>query len=113
MKKKLSIIVPIYNEEETLTVLYKTVTNILQQFPSYDYEIILVNDGSKDTSWSIIADLARTNKNVKALSFSRNFGHQMALMTKLMQYHIFFSFRRSSRSIIIIDLNLISTFIIT
>ena len=79
MKKKLSIIVPIYNEEETLTVLYKTVTNILQQFPSYDYEIILVNDGSKDTSWSIIADLAQTDTHVRALDFSRNFGHQMAL----------------------------------
>ncbi len=80
MKKKLSIIVPIYNEEENIAVLYKTVTNILQQLSSsYEYELILVNDGSKDTSWSIIADLAQTDTHVRALDFSRNFGHQMAL----------------------------------
>ncbi len=79
MKKKLSIIVPIFNEEGTLALLHKTVTEILNQFDNYDYELIFINDGSKDNSWSIIADLATHDHHIKALEFSRNFGHQMAL----------------------------------
>lgn len=79
MKKKLSIIVPIFNEEETLALLHTTVTKILQEIPAYDYELILVNDGSKDNSWSIIANLATNDHHIKAIDFSRNFGHQMAL----------------------------------
>lgn len=78
-EKKLSIIVPIFNEESTLPLLYKTVTQILKLLETYDYELILVNDGSKDNSWSIIADLATHDHHIKALEFSRNFGHQMAL----------------------------------
>jgi polyisoprenyl-phosphate glycosyltransferase len=80
MKQKISIVIPIYNEEDNLVLIYSTVTEILQTVSEhYDYELILVNDGSKDSSWSIITQLAFNDPCIKALNFSRNFGHQMAL----------------------------------
>jgi len=80
MKKKLSIIVPIFNEEATLKLMYSMVIKVLQQeLFDYDYELILVNDGSKDSSWLIISSLCAQDRTIKAINFSRNFGHQMAL----------------------------------
>jgi polyisoprenyl-phosphate glycosyltransferase len=80
MKQKISIVVPIYNEEENLPLLYSTVTEIMEAYSDrYTYELILVNDGSRDSSWSIISALAKNDPYIKALNFSRNFGHQMAL----------------------------------
>lgn len=80
MKQKISIIVPIYNEEANLSLLYSTITDIMQQLSAkYDYELILINDGSHDNSWNIITLLAKNDPCIKAINFSRNFGHQMAL----------------------------------
>lgn len=80
MKKKISIIVPIYNEEANIALIYSTIIDIVKTISDYyTYELILVNDGSNDNSWPIITALAQNDDHVKALNFSRNFGHQMAL----------------------------------
>jgi polyisoprenyl-phosphate glycosyltransferase len=80
VKKLISIIVPIYNEEANLPVIYKELNSILSTIrDSYEYEIILVNDGSRDHSWPIIRELASRDQRIKGITFSRNFGHQMAL----------------------------------
>lgn len=75
--KKVSIIVPCYNESQALNHFYKELKKNLPD--SYQYEIILVNDGSSDDTLQIIKALAQTDKDVHYISFSRNFGHQNAL----------------------------------
>jgi len=76
---KLSIAIPIFNEAGNLELLYKRLIPILTSLPVHNYEIIFVNDGSHDESWYIIEKLAAFDPSIKALSFSRNFGHQAAL----------------------------------
>ena len=75
--KKVSIIVPCYNESQALKLFYQELTKHLQE--KYTYEIILVNDGSKDDTLQIIKQLAANDPSVHFISFSRNFGHQTAL----------------------------------
>lgn len=72
----LSVIVPVYNEEKNITPLLK---RLLPAVKKYRYEIIFVDDGSKDKTVSEIKKKADKNPNIKLLSFYRNFGHQMAL----------------------------------
>lgn len=80
MKKKISFVIPVYNEEDNLFVLYKKLSDICTYFSSrYVFEILLVDDGSSDNSWQIIKDLAEKDSQVRGLSFSRNFGFQMTL----------------------------------
>ncbi len=79
---KISLVVPVFNEEDTIPIFYKAVREFdgLQQF---DVEIIFINDGSKDTTESIINTLAVADPLVKALSFTRNFGKEPALFAGL------------------------------
>ncbi len=72
----LSIIIPVYNEEQNIEPLLKRLTPILRDYP---HEIIFVDDGSKDKTPTIIKKQSAKNKNIKLISFYRNFGHQMAL----------------------------------
>ena len=74
----MSIIVPIYNEEEVLPETYKRLTAVMQQFGEA-YELVFVNDGSRDRSPYMLAELCEQDKNVKFINFSRNFGHQPAI----------------------------------
>lgn len=77
---KLSIILPVFNEEKNIVLVYNTLTTLCTTaLASFEYEIIFINDGSKDASWSLIKDIAARDEHVRALAFSRNFGHQMAL----------------------------------
>jgi dolichol-phosphate mannosyltransferase len=76
-KKKISVIVPCFNEEESLVAFNQT---LFQHLPEiYSYEVIYVNDGSRDKTLSVILSLAKANTTIKYISFSRNFGHQNAL----------------------------------
>lgn len=77
---KLSIIIPCYNEEQ---VIIKTYQETIQYIQQYDYEIILVNDGSTDKTLSLIQTLAKEDKRVKYISFSRNFGKESAMLAGL------------------------------
>ncbi len=71
-----SVIVPIFNEEQNIEPLIKRLIPILNDSP---YEIIFVDDGSKDKTTTIVKKHSEKNKNIKLISFYRNFGHQMAL----------------------------------
>ncbi|RVT91165.1 glycosyltransferase [Sphingomonas crocodyli] len=78
----LSIVVPCYNEELCLDTLHRRVTDAAKAVTD-DYELILVNDGSKDRTWPIIADLAAQDDRVVGVDLSRNHGHQLALTAGL------------------------------
>ena len=81
--KKISVIIPMYYEEEVAEECYKRMTSVLQNIENYDYEIICINDGSRDKTLSILENLAISDKRLKVLSFSRNFGHQCAVTAGL------------------------------
>ena len=74
----LSVIIPIYNEEEVLPETYKRLSVVMERFGE-SYELIFVNDGSRDRSPHMLADLCAQDRNVKFINFSRNFGHQPAI----------------------------------
>lgn len=84
-----SIVIPIYNEEENIPELYSRLTAVLEGlcrtegFPRDSYEILMVDDGSKDRSWQMIRELHRKDPRVKGISFSRNFGHHIAVTAGL------------------------------
>jgi dolichol-phosphate mannosyltransferase len=73
-----SVIVPVYNEEETIELFYDRITPVLRSI-SDQYEIIFVNDGSTDDSLSLLRGIVAKDPKVVAVSFSRNFGHQIAV----------------------------------
>lgn len=75
---KISIVVPLFNEQDNINVLYKELLPVLHGF-DMSYEIIFVDDGSTDNSWEIINGLHASDLSVKGINFSRNFGHQSAL----------------------------------
>ncbi|MBX9887466.1 MAG: glycosyltransferase family 2 protein [Flavobacteriaceae bacterium] len=74
----LSILIPLLNEEESLQELYNWIIKVMQA-NNYTYEIIFLDDGSSDASWSIIEQFASENTNVKGVRFMRNFGKSQAL----------------------------------
>ena len=77
--KKVSFIIPCYNEEESLPILYQRLNNVANQLNNYKCEFIFINDGSKDKTEEIIENLNKNDNRVKLFSFSRNFGHQAAV----------------------------------
>ena len=82
-KKLISIVVPCYNEEPTLEILYKELNRISGDMSGYDFEYVFVNDGSKDRTLPILKEMAATDKRVKYVSFSRNFGKEAGLLAGL------------------------------
>ena len=76
MKKKITIIIPVYNETESIP---KIVNEIAKLNIVHDYDILFVNDGSTDATEMILHDISTQQKNVFYISFVKNFGHQMAL----------------------------------
>ena len=79
---KLSIIVPCYNEEETVEIFYQETQKVIKQLQC-DYEFLFVNDGSKDKTLKKLRFLSQKDANVRYLSFSRNFGKESALFAGL------------------------------
>jgi dolichol-phosphate mannosyltransferase len=79
---EISAIVPSYNEEKNVPLIYKRLTDTLSQI-SDKYEIIFVNDCSKDSTLSVIKQISEKDSHVKYISFSRNFGHQIAVSAGL------------------------------
>jgi dolichol-phosphate mannosyltransferase len=77
-KKLISIVTPVYNEEGNLDKFYQRIKAVLAKI-KYEYEIIFVNDGSKDSSLLVLIRLSETDKHIRIIDFSRNFGHQMAI----------------------------------
>ena len=83
MKKLISIVVPMYNEESTLEILYEKLNNVIWTMPEYSFEYVFVNDGSKDATLVLLKMLAEKDENVRFISFSRNFGKEAALLAGL------------------------------
>lgn len=79
LNKIISIVVSVYNEEQSLPLFYQTAKQVLDSV-SWDYELLFVNDGSRDESLTILKELAAADDKVKVLSFSRNFGHEAAMI---------------------------------
>lgn len=79
MRAGISIVVPVYNSEESLSPLVDRLETVLPSL-ARDFEIILVNDGSRDLSWDVAARLAHEQKHVRALNLMRNFGQHNALL---------------------------------
>ena len=79
----LSIVVPCFDEEACLPVLHERLTAAARAAVGDDYEIVLVNDGSRDRTWSIMNDLAAADTRLVAINLSRNHGHQLALTAGL------------------------------
>ena len=78
MEKLLSLVVPAFNEEEAMEQSFERTYRAMSSI-GYPFEIIYIDDGSRDRTWEITSRLAREHEEVKALRFSRNFGHQLAV----------------------------------
>ena len=76
----ISVVVPVYNEEESLPELTDWISNVCSG-ADLSYEIILIDDGSTDLSWSVINNLKKENNNIRGISFRRNYGKAAALHT--------------------------------
>lgn len=77
-KKDISVIISIFNEEESLRELVEWIEKVMES-NRFSYELIMVDDGSKDRSWEIILDLAKKNSCIRGISFRRNYGKSAAL----------------------------------
>ena len=76
--KDLSIVISLFNEEESLPELIKWIEGVMKK-EGYTYEIIMVDDGSRDKSWEVIKDLSAKNSSIRGISFRRNYGKSAAL----------------------------------
>lgn len=81
--KRISLVIPMYFEEKVVDECYNRVSKVLKELKKYDYEIIFINDGSKDKTQELLENISNKDKNVKIISFSRNFGHQAAVTAGL------------------------------
>lgn len=79
MDKSISVVVSVYNEEKALDEFYRETSRVLEE-TGWDWELIFVNDGSADSSLSVLKGLAAAQERVKIISFSRNFGHEAAMI---------------------------------
>ena len=81
--KKISIIVPAYNEEESLPYLYDRLNKLMEEMKNYDFEILFINDGSKDKTLELIKEYRKKDNRYCYVDFSRNFGKETAMMAGL------------------------------
>lgn len=81
--KKISIVIPAYNEEGNLSEIRKAIDHVFHNLPNYKYEIIFVNDGSRDRTQDFLEDMSLSFPEVRYIEFSRNFGHQYAVKAGL------------------------------
>ena len=81
--KKISIIIPAYNEEESLPLLYDRLNNVISKLKNYEFEMLFINDGSKDNTLKIIKNLRSKDTRISYVDFSRNFGKEIAMIAGL------------------------------
>ena len=81
--KKISIIIPAYNEEESLPLLYERLNKLMNSITNYEFEVLFVNDGSKDKTIHIIKELREKDERICYVDFSRNFGKEIAMLAGL------------------------------
>ena len=83
MPERISLVVPCYNEEPSLPYFWKEVSAVMDRMAYLDFEVIFVNDGSRDGTLEVLRQMARQDSRVKYLSFSRNFGKEAAMYAGL------------------------------
>lgn len=81
--KRLSLVVPVYNEVEGIRAFNERASAVMKTLPELDYEIIYVDDGCKDGSYTLLAEFAATDEKIRVVKLSRNFGHQIAITAGL------------------------------
>lgn len=81
--KKISIIVPCYNEEEALPYFYEEIDKVMEEIKEVELELLFINDGSKDATLDVIRDLRKKDNRVRYISFSKNFGKEAAMYAGL------------------------------
>ena len=81
--KKISIIIPAYNEQESLPILYERLTKLMDSMENYQFEVLFINDGSKDKTIEIIKELRQTDERICYVDFARNFGKEIAMIAGL------------------------------
>lgn len=74
----ISVVIPLYNEEESLPELYEWIERVMKS-NNFSFEVIFINDGSRDNSWKVIEELAQKSPHVKGIKFRRNYGKSPAL----------------------------------
>lgn len=78
--RKISVVIPLYNEEENIHELYRRLSAALNRgFADFEHELLFVDDGSRDKTFALVQEIKQKDPNVKALQFSRNFGHHIAV----------------------------------
>ena len=82
-KEKISIVVPCYNEEESLPIFYEEINRVSKEMKVVDFEFLFINDGSRDKTLDILRDLSKKDKRVRFISFSRNFGKEAGMYAGL------------------------------
>ena len=83
MKKKISVIVSCYNEEESLPLFYKEMNKVMEEMAGNEFELVFVNDGSSDKTLDVIKSLREKDTRIRYVSFSRNFGKEAAMLAGL------------------------------
>ena len=83
MKELLSVIVPCYNEEQALPLFIEELALIMQEMEELEFEVVLINDGSKDNTKEVMIELAKADERIQYISFSRNFGKEAAIYAGL------------------------------
>ena len=76
----ISVIVPLYNEEESLRELFLWIKRVMDE-NNFTYEVLFIDDGSKDSSWDVVSSLAQNHKEVRGFKLSKNYGKTAALQT--------------------------------
>lgn len=83
LMKKISILIPAYNEQETLEHLYQRLGSLANDTKSYDFEFLFVDDGSRDKTLETVKEFAETDERISYISLSRNFGKEIAMIAGL------------------------------
>ncbi|MDO4535885.1 MAG: glycosyltransferase family 2 protein [Clostridium perfringens] len=81
--KKVSILIPAYNEEEVLYALYDRLQKVMNKLSNYDFEVLLINDGSKDNTLNILRELRKKDDRICYINLSRNYGKETAMIAGL------------------------------
>lgn len=79
MKEIISVVAPAYNEEDVINKFYDRMTEVMKELTNYDYELVIVNDGSKDKTASLAYELCEKDQRVSFVNLSRNYGHEVAV----------------------------------
>src|SRR5947208_447052 len=78
--KKVSILIPCYNEEKSIPLLYREILNVVDSHANYSWEILFINDGSRDGSLEVMKKLRQQDNRVSYVDLSRNFGKESAML---------------------------------